>query len=90
MKENVLKFKNDIKSIVAKHKQTGYCYEWMHPMYCAYYILKHPNVNKDDFIKFDIERSYKALPDDYYKKLFARTVNDIYEKYAAETTCIDK
>ena len=90
MKENVLKFKNDIKDIVAKHRETGYCGVWMHPRYCAYYILKHPNVNKDAFINLDIERSYKALPDDYHKRLFARTVNDIYEKYATEITCTDK
>lgn len=90
MKENVLKFKNDIKELVAKHKEQGYPETWMHPMYCAYYILKHPNVSKDDFIQLDIERSYKALPDEYSKRRFAKVANDIYERYATEVTCTDR
>ena len=90
MEANLLKFKNDIKQLVAKHKEQGYSATWMHPMYCAYYILKHKNVNKEDFINLDIERSYKALHDNYMKRLFAKKVNDIYNEYATETACTDR
>ena len=89
MKENVLKFKNDIKALVAKQKEIGYVEEWMHPLYCAYYILKHQVENKEEFIDEDIKRSYKALGSPYMQDLFRKRVNIIYEEYATETVCTD-
>ena len=86
MEQNVLKFKNDIKALVAKKKETGYAGTWMHPIYCAYYILKHHVENKEEFINEDIKKSYKALRDSYLQNLFRQKVNNICEKYAAEET----
>jgi len=81
MKPNVLKFKSDIKDLVAEQKKTGYCGVWMHPMYCAYYILKHNVQEMDNFIQDDIKKSYKALPDEYSKKAFQKKVEDYYIQY---------
>lgn len=80
MRPNVLKFQSDIKIQVAKQKETGDCDWWMHPAYCAYYILKH-NKNADECIEDDIKRSYKALPDEYSKKAFCKKVEDYYIQY---------
>jgi hypothetical protein len=88
MKENVLKFKNDIKALVAKQKEIGYVEEWMHPLYCAYYILKHNVEDKDAYIEEDIKNSHKALAEDYIKSLFRNKVNNVYKKYS-ETVCPD-
>lgn len=89
MKTNVLKFKNDIKIQVEKQKQTGDCDWWMHPAYCAYFILKHNVEDKEKYIQEDIERSYKALPDYWNKELFKKKVNKFLEDYA-EVVYIDK
>ena len=82
MKENVFKFKNDIKALVAKQKETGYSEAWMHPIYCAYYILKHNVSDIDAYIEDDIKRSYKALAEDYHKSLFRNKVNNVYREYS--------
>ena len=86
MRQNVLKFQNDIKAQVAEHKEKGDCSWWMHPAYCAYYILKHKVENPEEFIDKDIKKSYKALNSDWYKDLFRRKVNKYLEDYA-ETIC---
>ena len=88
MKPNVLKFKNDIKAQVAKYRETGSCDWWMHPAYCAYYILRHNVENSSEFIEEDIKKSYKALPDCYKQSLFKKIVNNFLEDYA-ETLCTD-
>lgn len=88
MKPNVLKFKNDIKAHVAKKKETGYAGTWMHPMYCAYYILKHNVEDIDNFIAEDIKNSYKALQGNM-KYFFEKRVRKILEEYA-ETVCVDR
>lgn len=90
MKPNVLKFQNDIKIQVEKQKQTGDCDWWMHPVYCAYYILKHGVEDIDKYIKEDIERSYKALPDYWRKEHFKEKVSEYLKEYAEETVCADK
>jgi len=82
MRPNVLKFQSDIKIQVAKQKETGDCDWWMHPTYCAYYILKHNLEDIDDYIEDDIKRSYKALPDEYSKTVFRKKVKDYYNFYA--------
>ena len=89
MKQNVLKFQSDIKIQVAQQKEKDYCDWWMHPAYCAYYILKHSITDVEKCIDEDIKRSYKALPDDWYKRCFRKEVNKYLEKYA-ETVCTDK
>ena len=89
MKTNVLKFKNDIKIQVAKQKETGNCDWWMHPVYCAYYILKHGVNDVDKYINEDIEKSYKALPDYWSKESFKNKVKKYLELYA-EVVCADK
>ena len=89
MKQNVLNFKNDIKAQVAKQKETGDCDYWMHPVYCAYYILKHNLENSDEYIQQDIKRSYKALNSDWSKNLFTKRVNEWLGKYA-EVVCVDQ
>ena len=89
MKQNVLNFKNDIKIQVAKQKETGDCDWWMHPVYCAYYILRHNIEDIDKCIKEDIERSYKALPDYWRKESFKNSVKKYLDKYA-EIVCTDK
>lgn len=89
MKPNVLKFKSDIKDLVAEQKKTGYCGVWMHPMYCAYYLLKHNVQEVDNFIKDDIKKSYKALPDEYSKKAFQKKVEDYYIQYGEQIVCSD-
>jgi len=88
MRPNVLKFKNDIKAEVAYCKEHGDHREWMHPMYCAYYILKHNLEDAKAYIKEDIKVSYKALSGDrsYY---FEEKVKKLLEKYA-ETVCTDR
>lgn len=88
MKPNVLKFKEFIKAQVAQQKKNGSCEFWMHPIYCAYYIVKHNLENPDDYIKEDIEKSYKALHDEYLKRSFQKKVEEWYVKYA-ETVCTD-
>lgn len=88
MRQNVLKFKNDIKALVAEQKEKGYAQKWMHPIYCAYYMLKHKVEDTEAFIEDDIKRSYKALADDYNQRLFRQKVNNIYKEYA-ETVCPD-
>ena len=88
MKQNVLNFQSDIKTQVAKQKETGSCDWWMHPVYCAYYILKH-NIDPQEYINLDIEKSHKALPDDYHKRLFKKEVESYLEIYA-EIICTDQ
>lgn len=89
MEKNVLKFKDDIAALVAKKKETGYAGVWMHPIYCAYYILKHRVEDKEGFISDDIKKSYKALSGTYLQNLFRERVNIICSKYATETVCTD-
>ena len=89
MKPNVLKFKSDIKDLVAEQKKTGDCGVWMHPMYCAYYLLKHNVQEIDKFIQDDIKKSYKALPDEYSKKAFQKKVEDYYIHYGEQAVCSD-
>ena len=81
MRQNVLKFQSDIKELVKEQKETGSCGVWMHPMYCAYYIIKHNIQEMDKIIEDDIKRSYKALPDEYSKKAFRKKVEDYYIQY---------
>ena len=88
MKPNVLKFKNDIKAEVAYCKERGDHREWMHPMYCAYYILKHNLEDADKYIEEDIKVSYKALQGDT-KYYFKRKVEKLLEDYA-EAVCTDR
>ena len=90
MRPNVFKFQNDIKILVAKQKETGDCEVWMHPMYCAYYIIKHNVQEMDKFIEDDIKKSYKALPDEYSKKAFRKKVEDYYIQYGEETVRADR
>lgn len=89
MKPNVLKFKSNIKDLVAEQKKTGDCGVWMHPMYCAYYLLKHNVQEIDKFIQDDIKKSYKALPDEYSKKAFQKKVEDYYIHYGEQVVCSD-
>ncbi len=89
MKENVLKFKNDIKALVAKQKETGYAGKWMHPIYCAYFIMKHNIEDKDGFIEDEVSRSYKKLCWDGIKDMFRQKVKDIIDEYA-EVVCVDR
>ena len=88
MRQNILKFQNDIKAQVAKQKETDCCDWWMHPAYCAYYILKHNVEDPEKYIEEDIKRSYKALADYYSKESFKRNVAKKLEEYA-ETICTD-
>ena len=88
MRQNVLKFQSDIKAQVAKYRETGDCNWWMHPAYCAYYILKHKVENIDEFIDEDIKKSYKALNSDWIKSVFKNKVKKHLEEYA-ETICIN-
>lgn len=90
MRPNVVKFQSDIKVLVAKQKETGSCGVWMHPMYCAYYLLKHNVQEIDKFIEDDIKKSYKALPDEYSKKAFRKKVEDYYIQYGEETVCTNR
>ena len=93
MKTNVLKFKNDIKIQVdfkkGLIKDENITPKWMHPMYCAYYILKHNVEDVDKYIDEDIKRSYKALPDYWKKETFKNIVKKHLENYA-EVVCADK
>lgn len=89
MKTNVLNFKNDIKIQVEKQKKDDYCDWWMHPAYCAYYILKHNVQDIKNYIQEDIKRSYKALPDYWSKESFKNKVKKYLEDYA-EVVCTDK
>ena len=84
MKPNVLKFQSDIKIQVAQQKEKDYCDWWMHPAYCAYYILKHGIENVDECIEEDIKRSYKALQDDFTRAAFKKRVNKYLEQYGEE------
>ena len=69
MKTNVLKFQKDIKIQVAKQKETGDCDWWMHPVYCAYYILKHGMDQKNLSIKHrDIVCGWGNVPRHNYVK----------------------
>jgi hypothetical protein len=90
MRPNVFKFQNDIKILVAKQKETGNCGVWMHPMYCAYYLIKHNVQEIDKFIEDDIKKSYKALPDEFHKKFFRAKVEDYYIQYGEETVRADR
>jgi hypothetical protein len=90
MRPNVFKFQSDIKILVAKQKETGDCRVWMHPMYCAYYLIKHNVQEIDKFIEDDIKKSYKALPDEYSKKAFRKKVEDYYIQYGEETVRADR
>ena len=89
MKPNVLKFQSDIKIQVAQQKEKDYCDWWMHPAYCAYYILKHNVENVSEYIEEDIKRSYKALQDDYYRELFRRKVKKYLDEYEEKPICTD-
>jgi len=90
MKPNVLKFQSDIKIQVAQKKEKDYCDWWMHPAYCAYYILKHNVENVSEYIEEDIKRSYKALQDDFNRELFRRKVKKYLEQYGEEKpVCTD-
>ena len=86
MRQNVLKFQNDIKAQVALHKEKGNSEWWMHPAYCAYYMIKHRVEDSEKFISDEIEKSYKALDSDWTKKAFIKVVNKYLEDYA-ETIC---
>ena len=92
MRQNVLEFKNDIKEWVAAYKE-GKDNHWMHPIYCAYYIIKHqildPNKQKE-FIEEDIKRSYKALNDNWTKHAFRKVVNEYLGLYSEETVCANQ
>lgn len=88
MKPNVLKFQSDIKSQVAQKKEKDDCEWWMHPAYCAYYILKHNIENAEEYINKDIEQSYKALPDYWRKEAFKKSVNKYLEQYGTPV-CTD-
>lgn len=89
MKTNVLNFKNDIKIQVEKQKKDDYCDWWMHPAYCAYYILKHNVQDIEHNIQENIRRSYKALPNYWSKESFKNKVKKYLEDYA-EAVCTDK
>ena len=90
MKPNVLKFQSDIKIQVAQQKEKDYCDWWMHPAYCAYYILKHSIENVEECINEDIKRSYKTLQDNYSRELFRRKVKKYLEQYGEEkSVCAD-
>ena len=90
MKPNVLKFQSDIKIQVAQQKEKDYCDWWMHPAYCAYYILKHNIENVDECIEEDIKRSYKALTDYFTKQAFRKKVKMFLEQYGEEkSVCTD-
>jgi len=86
MRQNVLEFKSDIKEWVAAYKE-GKDNHWMHPIYCAYYLIKHqildPNKQKE-FIEEDIKRSYKALNNDWTKHVFRKVVNEYLGLYPEE------
>lgn len=90
MRTNALKFKQDIKDWVALKDKNLH---WMHPVYCAYYIVKHQildNEKRQFIIEDDIKRSYKALNSDYYKRLFRKAVDEYLNKYPEEIICTDK
>lgn len=90
MRQNALDFKNDIKEWVANKEHDTH---WMHPIYCAYYIVKHQILDNDKrkaIIEDDIKRSYKALNNDWVKDSFRRTVNAYIGYYPEETLCTDK
>lgn len=91
MKENVLKFQSDIKAEVAYCKEHGDHRNWMHPIYCAYYILKHGVEDEaDKYIDEDIKRSHKVFQNPYLIGGFKNLVKKSLEKYAAkETVCAD-
>jgi hypothetical protein len=90
MKPNVLKFKDDIKIQVAQQKEKDYCDWWMHPAYCAYYILKHGITDFDKCIEEDVKRSYKALPDEWSKDHFREKVMKYLAQYEEQPVCTDK
>ena len=85
MNKNILKFKNDIKELVNLQKQ-GKELKWMHPIYCAYYIMKH-GVEKEAFIEEDIKRSFRALSCDSMKHLFRKQVENTIKEYEEKTVC---
>ena len=92
MRQNVLQFKSDIKEWVAAYKE-GKDNHWMHPIYCAYYIIKHQILDPDkrkEFIQKDIDHSYKALQSDYAKRYFRRVVDEYLAKYPEEVICTDQ
>ena len=92
MRQNVLKFKNDIKDWVAAYKE-GKDNHWMHPIYCAYYLIKHQITDADkrkEFVEEDIKRSYKALNSDWTKRVFRKVVDEYLGKYPEEIVCADK
>ena len=83
MEQNVLKFKNDIKALVAKKKETGYAGTWMHPMYCAYYILKHKVENKV-LDKVNSPEDIRKLNNDE-KKVLCQELRDFIIKNVSKT-----
>ena len=92
MRQNALEFKNDIKNWVAAYKE-GKDDHWMHPIYCAYYLVKHQILDPDkrkEFIENDIKRSYKALNNEWLKSAFIRIVNEYLGKYPETTVCTDQ
>ncbi len=92
MRQNVLEFKSDIKEWVAAYKE-GKDNHWMHPIYCAYYIVKHQILDPEKrkaFIEADIKHSYKALRNDWERNSFRKVVNDYIGRYPEETVCTDK
>ena len=92
MRQNVLQFKSDIKEWVAAYKE-GKDDHWMHPIYCAYYLLKHQildPVKKEEFIQKDIDHSYKALRNDWDMRYFRKVVDEYLRKYPEEIVCADK
>ncbi len=86
MRQNVLEFKNEIKGLVEDIK-SGHKTAWMHPIYRAYYIVKHQILDKDlrkQNIEDDIEKSYKALRTSWEKEAFRSIVDKYLDKYAEE------
>ena len=90
MEANVLKFKNDIKALVAKQKENdGECGKWMHAVYTAYFIMKHNVSDVAKFMEEEIARSHKALADKWIQDTFTNAVNNIRAEYE-ETVCTNK
>lgn len=92
MRQNVLQFKSDIKEWVAAYKE-GKDNHWMHPIYCAYYIIKHQISDpsrREEIIQNDIDHSYKALRNDWDKRYFRKVIDEYLGKYPEETVCTDK
>lgn len=92
MRQNVLEFKNDIKKLVENIKEEK-DWAWMHPIYRAYYIIKHQITDEtlqNENIEDDIKRSYKALRTDWDKQRFRKIVNEYLELYPETIVRIDQ